>query len=307
MPNTPSTSSTISNESVQHSAHQTAVLQALFVTFLWSTSWVLIKIGLGEIPSLTFAGLRYTLAFLCLLPFAFHRSIRENLLSLSWEDWLQLIFLGLVCYSATQGTQFVALDHLPAITVSLILNFTSVLVALFGVIFLGERPTLLQWAGIGFFLAGALIYFYPVDFPAGQLFGLGIAATSLIANAATSIIGRQVNQGRRFHPLVVTLVSMGTGGVLLLISGLSIQGLPSISLSGWAIIAWLAVVNTAGAFTLWNHTLRTLPAVTSSIINSTMMIQIALLAWIFLGESLDLKTVSGILLAAAGVFIVQRR
>ena len=47
-----------------------AILQALLVTFLWSTSWVLIKIGLAEIPPLTLAGLRYSLAFLFLLPFA---------------------------------------------------------------------------------------------------------------------------------------------------------------------------------------------------------------------------------------------
>jgi drug/metabolite transporter (DMT)-like permease len=32
----------------------------------------LIKIGLEDIPALPFAGLRYTLAFLCLLPFAAH-------------------------------------------------------------------------------------------------------------------------------------------------------------------------------------------------------------------------------------------
>jgi hypothetical protein len=49
-----------------HPAH---VLQALLVTFLWSTSWVLIKIGLVDIPALTFAGLRYALATLVLLPF----------------------------------------------------------------------------------------------------------------------------------------------------------------------------------------------------------------------------------------------
>jgi drug/metabolite transporter (DMT)-like permease len=34
-------------------------LQALFVTFLWSTSWVLTKFGLQD-TSVTFAGLRYT-------------------------------------------------------------------------------------------------------------------------------------------------------------------------------------------------------------------------------------------------------
>jgi len=42
-------------------SHLIPALQALFVTFLWSSSWVLIKFGLEEIPPLTFAGLRYGL------------------------------------------------------------------------------------------------------------------------------------------------------------------------------------------------------------------------------------------------------
>jgi len=50
------------------SAHARATAEALFVTFLWSTSWVLIKWGLPSIPPLTFAGLRYVMAFLCLAP-----------------------------------------------------------------------------------------------------------------------------------------------------------------------------------------------------------------------------------------------
>ncbi|MCB9443696.1 MAG: DMT family transporter [Ardenticatenaceae bacterium] len=51
------------------SPHAQAVWQALLVTFLWSTSWVLIKLGLQDIPPVTFAGLRYFLAFLALIPF----------------------------------------------------------------------------------------------------------------------------------------------------------------------------------------------------------------------------------------------
>ena len=45
-----------------------AILQALFVTLLWSSSWVVIKFSIEEIPPLTFAGLRYFIAFLILLP-----------------------------------------------------------------------------------------------------------------------------------------------------------------------------------------------------------------------------------------------
>ena len=46
----------------------------------------------------------------------------------------------------------------------------------------------------------------------------------------------------------------------------------------------VAVVNTAFAFTVWNHTLRTLTAVESSVMNNTMLIQVAVLAWLILDE-----------------------
>ena len=72
-------------------------------------------------------------------------------------------------------------------------------------------------------------------------------------------------------------------------------------------IGWLAVVNTALAFTLWNHTQRTLSAVESSIINNTMTIQIAILAWVFLSESLTPREIGGLALAGVGTLIVQVR
>jgi len=91
----------------------------------------------------------------------------------------------------------------------------------------------------------------------------------------------------------------------MLAGGIIAQGLPSLSLQNWAIIAWLAVVNTAFAFTLWNHTQRTLTAVETSIINNTMLIQIAVLAWLFLDEDLSGREVFGLVLAGVGTLIVQ--
>jgi drug/metabolite transporter (DMT)-like permease len=67
----------------------------------------------------------------------------------------------------------------------------------------------------------------------------------------------------------------------------------------------LAVVNTAFAFTLWNKTLQVLSSVESSMINNTMLIQIALLAWLFLGEKLSIWNIVGLVLAAAGVFLAN--
>jgi drug/metabolite transporter (DMT)-like permease len=283
-------------------SHWISVLQALFVTFLWSTSWVLIKIGLEDIPPLTFAGLRYALAFLVLLPLALGRG---SLRGLQAAHWRSLFLLGLVMYALTQGSQFLALAYLPAQTTSLVLSFSPALVALLGTLLLGEPLDTRQWFGVALYLSGALVYFYPADLPAGQLVGLVVILIGLFSNAGAGLLGRAINRGGQLGPLTVTVVSMGVGAIALLAGGVSVQGVPQLSVANWGIIAWLAVVNTAVAFTLWNHTLRTLSAMESSIINNTMLIQIAVLAWVFLGESLGLRQIAGLSLAALGTLIVQ--
>ncbi|MBN1219162.1 MAG: DMT family transporter [Anaerolineae bacterium] len=286
-------------------SHLGTVLQALFVTFLWATSWVFIKIGLVDIPALTFAGLRYCLAFLCLLPFALRSPHVTSLRHLPGRDWLRLVALGLVFYTLTQGAQFLGLAYLPAITVNLLLSFTIVVVMLLGIVFLAERPTRLQWGGVGLYLAGAIVFFYPASFPASQIFGLVVVLIGVLANAVSAILGRFVNRAGNITPLAVTVVSMGAGAAALMATGLVRQGLPQLGLLNWAIIGWLAVVNTALAFTLWNHTMRILSATESSIINNTMMIQIPLLALLFLGEQLTWREGIGMVLAGIGIILVQ--
>ena len=282
-----------------------AVIQALFVTFLWATSWILIKQGLAEIPALMFAGLRYSIASLILLPWLWKR--RNEVRGLSCRQWLELAVLGLVFYALTQGGQFLTLQHLDAIPFSLILSFTPLLVAAIGTFALRERPTRVQWAGVGTALVGAALYFAPSDALRGAGIGFALAGMTLVANTASSLLGRSVNRRRTVSPLVVTTISMGFGGICLLGSGAAIQGLPVLTARGWGIVLWLAVVNTAIAFTLWNHTLRSLSATESSAINNTMLVQIAVLAWIFLGETLTGLEIAGLVAVAAGTLLVQLR
>jgi drug/metabolite transporter (DMT)-like permease len=281
----------------------------LFVTFLWSTSWVLIKLGLkASLPALTFAGLRYSLAFACLLPLAIANPAHRRVLqSLARPAWAQLALLGVVFYALTQGAQFVGLAFLPAATLTLLLNFSPILVAVFSRAAGQEAPSVVQWGGIILSALGALVYFLPFDIPSGQALGFIVAAVGLLANAGSSLLGRSVNLRTGLPPLVVTTVSMGIGGLLLLAAGLAVQGSGRLDWTQWLIIAWLAVVNTALAFTLWNNTLRTLTATESSILNNTMLPQIAILAWVFLGESLGLRQILGLVLVAVGTLIVQLR
>ena len=289
-------------------SHFTAILLALVVTFLWSTSFVIIKIGLAEIPPLTFAGLRYTIAFTCLLPLAFTKKNSAQLKrSKSKRDWLNLSLLGILFYAFTQGTQFRGLSLLPAVTVSLWLNFTPLIVAVMAIFLIKEFPTTLQWIGILLFIFGIVTYFFPVDLIENQVTGLIVMTVGVLANSASAVLGRNINRDAKINPVVVTIISMGVGAIILLISGIVIQGLHSISFQNILYLLWLAVVNTALAFTIWNFTLRTLSAMESSIINGTMLIQIALLAWLFLGEEISIKEGIGMMIAASGALLVQLR
>ena len=287
-------------------SHRRAVLLALLVTFLWATSWVLIKVGLRTIPALSFVGLRYALAALALVPLALRPAHRAAFRGLTAADWGRLVVLGVVFYAVTQGAQFVALEYLPAATLSLMLSFSALLVTVLGSAWLGESPSAWQWAGLGVFLGGALVYLLPL--PAGQeAYGLLVGLVALGANAASALLGRQVNRSGVLQPLPVTAITMAIGAALLLAAGTATGGYPPLSLAEWAVIAWLALVNTALAFTLWNRTLRTLTAMESALINNTMLIQIPVLAWIFLAEALTPRAIVGLLIAAIGIALVQAR
>jgi drug/metabolite transporter (DMT)-like permease len=285
-------------------SHRRAVLEALLVTFLWSTSWILMRFGLREIPALAFAGLRYATAWLVLLPWLWRA--RREVRALSRSDWGRLVALGVVFYALTQGGVFLALTHLEAAPLSLVLCLTPVLVAGAGVVTLREKPGAVQWIGLLLAVGGAAFFFSPAR-TRGAALGFALAGLTLCANAAASLLGRAVNRRGVGTPILVTGISMGIGAAILLATGITIQGFPALSATGWGIIVWLAVVNTAIAFTLWNRTLRVLSAVESSALNNTMVLQIAGLAWLFLDERLGVAGIVGVLLTAAGTTLVQLR
>ncbi len=291
--------------------HALAVLQGLLVTFLWSTSWILIKIGLDDLDlePLSFAGLRYALAAAVLLPFGI-RAVRAAHIVAPMGGRLlaRVAIYGLLFVAVAQGAQFAALAVLPATAVSLILASIPMWVALLSMAGAAERPSLAQAGGIGLLTFGALLYFGPFEVGPDATLGFLAAATCVAAAAASSHLGRGLARDAMLRlggPVGLTAVSMAIGAVVLLGAGLALEGWPRLNLAGWAIVAWLAVVNTAFAFTLWNHTLRTLTAVESSVVNNTMTIQIAVLAIVFLGERLGALQLAGLILAAVGAAAVQ--
>jgi len=123
------------------------VMEALLVTFLWSSSYILVKIGLDQIqiPPLTLVALRYAVASAVLIPLAIKRGSSSMLGDPKFLT--RIAILGLTGYAVAQGLQCLGLFYLPAVSVTFILNFTPVFVLVMVVFALGERPTKSQLGG----------------------------------------------------------------------------------------------------------------------------------------------------------------
>jgi drug/metabolite transporter (DMT)-like permease len=221
--------------------------------------------------------------------------------------WVRLALFGIVVYTLTQGSLFLSLSYLPANPVSLILNLTPLLVAAGSLAIGGERPTALQGLGILVAAGGVAAFFLPVGIVPLPAAGVAALVVCLGSNAISSLMGRAINRRLDLPPLAVTFVAMAAGSIALLALGLGTEGFGTWKPEHWWIVVWLAVVNTALTFTLWNHTLRTLTAVESSVLNGLMLPQIVLLAYLFLGESLTGRQIAGLVLVGVGTLVVQIR
>ena len=287
------------------------ILLAFFVTILWSSSWLLIKFGLEKenLPPLTFAGIRYVLAatilVLVVLCSSQNRSVIRNF-SLNW--WGKLAGYGIIFFTLTQGAQYFGLMYLPAITVSLLLSFTPIITMILGILLIKERPNALQLIFILLALAGTLVYFIPlmdINYSTTALIGLLVVGFGVVTNSVSAIFGRKINKSQTVSPLIVTAISMFIGSIVLLITGLIIEGIPTISITAIVYILLLSIVNTAVAFTLWNKAMQKLKALEITIINNTMLIQITFLAVIFLGERPKLLEWVGLVILGISALLVQ--
>jgi transporter family protein len=140
------------NPDAQSSWLAWALLSAMFAAL----TAIFAKIGVTDIDSdlATFIRTIVVLVSLALILLATGKLTAQA--TISTRSWMFLLLSGLgtgaswLCY-------FRALKLGPATLVAPIDKLSVVLVALFGVVFLGERPSLNSWLGIALIAAGAVL------------------------------------------------------------------------------------------------------------------------------------------------------
>jgi len=283
-------------------ARSIAIAEAVLATFIWASSFVFVKMILPDIGPLLIAGLRYFLAFFVLLPFILRQ--KGSLGRIKPKMWEQLALIGISAYAIGNGALFWALRYLQATTVSFMMGVTPVLILFAGIFILKEYPTRWQIVGVVVGLIGGALFFSP-GFQSEEPLGIAIVMVGLVGFTAFGILGRSVARERQISTLNLTGIPLAIGGGLLLIIGLAIEGRPILDKNAWLIIAWLAAVNTAFAYFLYNHSLKSITALEMNVTLNLSPLGTALLAWLILGETLSLIQFLGIFTVIIGVTIVQ--
>jgi drug/metabolite transporter (DMT)-like permease len=260
--------------------------------------------GLVYFKPMTFAGLRYFLAFLLFLPLMVNQRGTKN--NLTRTHWIQLFLMGLCAYTIGNGALFWGLKYLPATTASLLHNVIPLAVLFLGILWLKEMPRWWQVLGLVATLGGSALFFSS-GLRGREPLAMGIVCLGFLAFALFGTLSRKIAKEGCVSIIPLTAIPLGFGGGLLLFLGLTVEGMFSLSLTGWAIVIWLTVINTILAYLLYYHSLRLLTAFELHVLLNLSPLGTALFASLLLDEYLSAAQILGMVIVVLGVSLVQWR
>jgi len=273
------------------------------LVLIWSSTWVVIAVGLEDVAPFFGAGLRFTLAGVGVLAAA--RILRRPL----GTDAALATLIAVLPFATTYGLIYWAEQYVPSGLTAVLFGVLPLYVALLSVAFLPQEhlsPRLL--AGVAIALGGLVLAF-------GESLHLGsgaktaLAAAAVVASPFASAIGN-VALKRRAHrsdPLVLNGWAMLGGGLVLLAISAPTEDWGATVWSAATIgsIAYLAILGTGFTFVTLTVLLRELPAMTVSFISLIIPFGALALGALVRDEQITPAAVAGAALVASGIAVAQ--
>ncbi len=272
---------------------------------IWGSTWLAIKVGLRDLPPITFAGIRFAIAAILLFGVI---AARRLPLPTTAADWRLLAWTGFLTITANYALVFWGEQHL-ASGLAALLNAT---IPLFGLplahrYVASERLTPKKIAGVLLGLAGVAIVC------SAELGGHGSSAFwASLAIIVASLAGAQGSvlvkaRGGHIEPAILAGVQMASGCIPLLAGGMLLEGNPAgYQWTAGAIVAlaYLAVVGSVVAFLMYYWLIRHTEVTRVLLIPLvTPLIAVLLGVWL-LGETVGWGTGLGGSAILAGVGLV---
>ena len=282
-----------------------AVVWSLYagLVLIWSSTWVVIKIGLEDVPPLLGAGIRFAVAGAGLLVAArvLGRSLRT--------DVVLAAILGTLPFAAAYGLIYWGEQYVPSGLAAVLFGVMPLYSAAIASLALADEPLHPRLlAGIAVAIGGLALAF-------GESLALGDAEWALLAAIAcalaplASAVGNVAikRRGAALDAVVLNGWAMLGGGLLLLVASAPIEDWASATWTVQALesIAYLAAIGSALTFVTLTILLRELPAVTMSYI--TLLLPFGALAFgaALYDERVTVAAVGGALLVACGLAVAQ--
>lgn len=234
----------------------THLLLALAVVFVWGTNFVVIKLGLAELPPFLFAALRFALS-----AFPFLLFIRRPAV-----PWSKLAAFGVVLGAGQFGLLFYAMraDISPGLA-SLVVQTQVFFTIGLSMLMHRERPRPVQGVALALAVAGMGVIALHLS-ASVTLVGLVLVLLAALFWAGANMVAKSAGRVDMLGFMVWTSVFAVPPLALL---SLALEGWPVIHHSlahagwvGWAAVAWQAAGNTLFGYGAWNWLLARHPAAT---------------------------------------------
>jgi drug/metabolite transporter (DMT)-like permease len=280
----------------------------LLLCLIWGSTWLFIKVGLHDLPPLSFAGIRFVIAAALLAVIA---RIRRSALPRGRTEWSLLVRTGLLAFSVNYGLLFWGEQYVSSGLAALL----QATIPVFGFLFANrmlpqERMTAAKLAGVSIGLAGVALIFSNQLGVEGSIAFRGSLAI-LIGAAACAYSNVQVKiHGGRIAPEVLAAGQMVFGLVPLLIAGLTLEGNPfrfAWTPLAWICLLYLAVVGSAVAFLAYYWLVRHMDVTKTMLIALVTPFVAVLIGIIVLGERINWQIAAGGVAIVAGISLVIRR
>jgi drug/metabolite transporter (DMT)-like permease len=281
----------------------------LILCGIWGSTWLFIKLGLADLPPITFAGIRFVIA--CAILFSWIK-IRRLPVPTARGDWMLLAITGILSFGLNYGLVFWGEQYISSGLAALL----QATLPAFGLVFAhfhlpAER---LSWArifGVVLGVCGVGVVFSNQLRVAGTKALAGCVALILSAMFAAYANVMVKAYGKNLNPAILAAGQMLFGVLLLLVVGIALEGNPlHFHWTPIAVISllYLALIGSVIAFLLYYWLVLNIDVTKSMLIALVTPVVAVILGMIVLDEQIGWRTLIGGAMIILGIsFIVVRR
>lgn len=280
----------------------------IILALAWGGAFTAIKAGLEFFPPVLFAAIRYDLAGILMLVFAF--AVTDHWRPRSRDEWLLVAIGGTFMIGAYHAFLFIGQQGTTSAAAAIVVSLSPILTTGFARIILpDERLTVVGLLGLLIGFGGVVVMSEPDpnNLLDSRTVSIGLILIATAAFALGSVLTRHVEAELPIETLQAW--SMLIGAVLM--HGASVGIGESVGSIDWTVeavlsLAYLVIVASALGFLIYFDLLERLGPIEINLVSYAVPLAAAVTGVIFLGELPTVFTLGGFVLIATGFALIKR-